>query len=94
MRNCAISEMRDLITQTINCGTASFAYTAQALHWERGRPARNEREARARRRTLSVLRDQSHLAVLVAGGTPAVPVKSLSGLSDGATEVRGFWGRI
>jgi hypothetical protein len=50
--------------------------TTQALHWDRGRPARHERAARTAPFKLITTLDSSCLAALVAGGTPAVPVKS------------------
>jgi hypothetical protein len=49
------------------------------FHWDRGRLARSERrQARALLSTkVEVLQDQSRLTALLAGGTPAVPVKRL-----------------
>jgi hypothetical protein len=56
------------------CG---FRMITRTLHWDRGRPARSERAARTARLKLSTWRDPSHLAVLAAGGPPAVPVEEL-----------------
>ncbi len=52
---------------------------AQALHWDRGRLARSERrQARLISQKIRAPTSPSRCA-LVAGETPAVPVKSLSG---------------
>jgi hypothetical protein len=52
--------------------------TARALYWGRGRPARNEREARkwSGGQPFEIIRDWWSR---FAGGTPAVPVKSWGG---------------
>jgi len=46
----------------------------QALHWDRGRRARNERKARIGFLKLSFLWEHRNLTL--AGGTPAVPVRA------------------
>ena len=53
--------------------------TTQAPPWDRGRLARRERAARTETSEVELFARLSHLAVPVAGGTPAVPGKSLSG---------------
>ena len=60
--------------------------TTQALHWERGRPARPLGPARTSTSEVEHLAKPSHLAVLEAGEPPAVPVKSLSGLLAGVND--------
>jgi len=45
------------------------------FYWDRGRPARTERSEQPVE--LNIMRDHSHLTVLVAGGTPAIPVKTV-----------------
>ncbi len=50
----------------------------QALHWDRGRPARNEREARTERLHAHFIGSIAP-ASTTAGETPAVPVQSLTG---------------
>jgi hypothetical protein len=48
----------------------------QVFGWDRGRPARNEREARKQTKKMAVKR--TTLLWRVAGGTPAVPVNHLN----------------
>jgi hypothetical protein len=54
------------------------ACISQALHWDRGRPARREREARANGFEVELFAKLARLTALGAGETPAVPVKRLS----------------
>jgi hypothetical protein len=69
--------------QRTTIGSSSFSsyfhVITRALHWDRGRPARSERAARTERFEVDDFARSSHLAVLVVGEPPAVPVKSLSG---------------
>ena len=60
--------------------------TTRALHWERRRPACSERAARIERLEVEDSVRALHLAVLEAGGTPAVPVKSSSGQAQATTK--------
>jgi hypothetical protein len=68
---------------------ADLRFTTQALHWDRGRPARREHAPKPFKLSCLVERSR-HVAVLVAGGTPAVPVKSLSGETQVTTRKKGF----
>jgi len=51
--------------------TSNWKETIQALHWERGRLARREREARASCRIMRILyKDRSRLTALLRASRP------------------------
>ena len=52
--------------------------STQALHWDRGRPARSEHRKVRKSQESSRLRTFCSRCALTAGGPPAVPVKNLS----------------
>jgi hypothetical protein len=70
-REGPVSRKSLVLSSTGNC---PMRWVPQALHWERGRPARISR--REIEESVNWQAICSHSA-LIAGGTPAVPVKSL-----------------
>jgi hypothetical protein len=48
-------------SETQQSFSSALCFTTQALHWDRGRPARSERAARTVRLKLSSLRDHRTL---------------------------------
>ena len=68
------------MTKTLTrSGRRTAGETPEREDGERSEPACREREARARG-AVELLQDQSRLTALVAGETPAVPVKNLDDL--------------